>query len=106
MVEGLESYIIHGGAAGKARLAVIAQVMAPATQALLDRLGSIEGKTAIDAGCGGGEISFELAERVGRSGRVIGLDLDKGKLALARTEAEERRLRNVEFRCASVLEPW
>ncbi len=31
----------------------------------------------LDAGCGSGGVSFELARRVGPSGRMIGLDLDE-----------------------------
>jgi SAM-dependent methyltransferase len=102
----LGSYIIRGGEAGKARMAVIARVLAPATEALLDRCEPLAGRTAIDAGCGGGEIAFLLARRVGPTGRVIGLDLDAAKLALARDEAAARGLGNLDFRQANVLDPW
>ena len=47
-----------------------------------------------------------LAERIGPAGRVIGLDLDATKLAAARAEAAARDLATVEFREASLLEPW
>ena len=106
MAGGLENYVIRGGAQGKARLAVLARVMAPATRALLDQIGPLPGQSVVDAGCGGGEISFELADRVGPTGRVVGLDLDEEKLALARAEAADRGYSNIDFRCAGVLEPW
>jgi cyclopropane fatty-acyl-phospholipid synthase-like methyltransferase len=61
---------------------------------------------ALDAGCGGGEVSFELVPRVGPNGRVVGFDLDEEKLTAAREEAAVRGLANVEFRKASVLDPW
>jgi ubiquinone/menaquinone biosynthesis C-methylase UbiE len=105
-VEELGSYIIKGGEQGRSRLTVISRVLAPATKALFDRFEPLAGLSVIDAGCGGGDISFELAERVGASGRVVGFDLDETKLALAREEATRRGLANVEFRKASVLEPW
>jgi ubiquinone/menaquinone biosynthesis C-methylase UbiE len=101
----LGSYIIKGGETGKARMAVIARVLAPATEALLDGCEPLAGRTVIDAGCGGGEIAFELARRVGPAGRVVGLDLDATKLALARDEATSLGL-TIEFVQASVLEPW
>jgi SAM-dependent methyltransferase len=101
----LGAYIIKGGETGKARMAVIARVLAPATEALLDRCEPLAGCTVIDAGCGGGEIAFELARRVGSAGRVVGLDLDATKLALARGEAATRGL-TIDFVQASVLEPW
>ncbi|AZN98940.1 class I SAM-dependent methyltransferase [Mesorhizobium sp. M9A.F.Ca.ET.002.03.1.2] len=61
---------------------------------------------ALDAGCGGGDVSFELAARVGSNGRVVGFDLDEEKLAAARDEMANRGLANVELHKASVLDPW
>ena len=104
--EQLSTYIIKGGEQGQARLAVISRVLAPATKALFDRFEPLAGLSVVDAGCGGGDLSFELAERVGPSGHVVGFDLDETKLAFAREEAARRGLANVEFRKASVLEPW
>ena len=80
--EELGNYIIKGGEQGRARLSVIARVLAPTTEALLDRFEPLQGSTVIDAGCGGGDVSFELAERVGTSGRVIAFDLDEAKIAV------------------------
>ena len=102
----LSSYIIKGGEEGRSRLAVISRVLAPATQALFGRFEPLAGLSVVDAGCGGGDVTFELAARVGPTGRVVGFDLDETKLALAREEAVRRGLANVEFRQASVLEPW
>src|SRR5438093_999890 len=104
--EELRTYIIKGGEEGRARLAVISRALAPATRALLDRFEPLAGTFAIDAGCGGGDVSFELAARVGASGRVFGFDLDEDKLALARREVEDRGFANVEFHTASVFDEW
>ncbi|WP_292650503.1 methyltransferase domain-containing protein [Mesorhizobium sp.] len=105
-VEELRSYIIKGGEEGRSRLALISRVLAPATRALLDRFEPLNGMLALDAGCGGGDVSFELAARVGSNGRVVGFDLDEEKLAAAREEAANRGLANVAFHKASVLDPW
>lgn len=102
----LGGYVIHGGATGKARLAVLSRVLAPAMAALLDRCGPLAGAFAVDAGCGGGDVAFALADRVGATGRVLGFDLDEVKLAMARDEARGRGLAGVTFRRASVLDPW
>jgi ubiquinone/menaquinone biosynthesis C-methylase UbiE len=103
---GLSNYIIRGGDQGRARLAVISRVLAPVTDALLDRFEPLAGKTVLDAGCGGGDVTFELARRVGANGRVLGFDLDEDKLAAACEEAAKLGLANVEFHRASVLDPW
>ena len=48
--------------------------MAETTGALLDRVGDWTGLRVLDAGCGGGDVSRELARRVGSTGAVVGID--------------------------------
>lgn len=43
-----------------------------------------EGETALDLGSGGGKICYILAQKVGRDGRVIGVDFNDTMLSLAR----------------------
>lgn len=57
-------------------------------------LSPLEGKRLLDAGCGSGRSSVDLAERGARE--VVGLDLAAAMLALARKLAAERE---VEERC-------
>jgi 2-polyprenyl-3-methyl-5-hydroxy-6-metoxy-1,4-benzoquinol methylase len=78
------SYIIKGGAEGRARLAVLAEALEAHTGALLDRAGIVPGVAILDAGCGSGEVTRALALRTGVGGRVVGVDLDRVKLEAAR----------------------
>ncbi len=41
------------------------------------------GETVLDVGCGPGELTAELARRVGARGRVLGIDPDEARIALA-----------------------
>lgn len=95
-------YVIRGGEAGRERLRMLARVMAPTTRELLARAGVGEGMTCLDVGCGGGDVSVELARLVGRRGRVIGIDMDATKVELARREAAALGLAHVEFRVATI----
>ena len=104
--EELGSYIIKGGEKGRARLSILARVLAPTTKKLFDRFEPLHGLLAIDAGCGGGDVSFELAERVGAGGRVVGFDLDEAKIASAREEAARRQCGHIEFHTGSVVDLW
>lgn len=45
------------------------------------------GDRALDVATGTGDLAFELARRVGSSGRVVGSDFSAGMLALARSKA-------------------
>jgi len=94
---GADSYVIRGGVQGRERLRLLADVMGPATRALLDEIGIATGASCLDVGCGGGDVTLELARRVGAAGRVLGVDLDEAKLEIARREAAEQGVANVAF---------
>ena len=62
-------------------------------------LAAIEpGMTVLDLGSGAGFDAFLARERVGESGRVIGVDMTDDMLELARKNAAARGVTNVEFR--------
>lgn len=61
----------------------------------LDRLRP--GDTILDLGCGPGTITCDLAERVGETGRVVGVDFASDAVDTARQTARERGRGNVTF---------
>src|SRR5215510_3163017 len=69
-------YVLRGGDAGAERLRLLAQVVWPTTERLLDRAGVAPGMRCLDVGCGIGAVTVELARRVGPSGHVLGIDFD------------------------------
>jgi ubiquinone/menaquinone biosynthesis C-methylase UbiE len=56
-----------------------------------------EGETVLDLGSGAGADVLISARRVGATGKAIGLDMTDEMLALARANAAEARVENVEF---------
>src|SRR5580765_4501581 len=100
----MEQYVIKGGEVGFQRLQVLARAWHPTTSALFDRAGVGPGMSCLDLGSGAGDVTFELARRVGPSGRVVGIDMDQVKLGLARAAAAEQGIGNVEFRASSVYD--
>ncbi len=99
---GNHDYVIRGGADGRERLKILARVMQPTTEALFDRLNIERNMRILDIGCGGGDVTTILAERVGPGGHVVGYDLDADKIALAREEAQSASIANVSYEVASV----
>jgi ubiquinone/menaquinone biosynthesis C-methylase UbiE len=97
-------YIIRGGVEGRERLRILARVMRPTTLSLLQRAGFQPGMACPDIGCGGGDVSFDLARLVGPSGRVVGIDIDEVKIEIARREAAAQEIANIEFRLANIGE--
>jgi ubiquinone/menaquinone biosynthesis C-methylase UbiE len=101
---GVEQYVIRGGQPGYERLQVLARAWWPLTSVLFDRIGLGPGMRCLDLGCGSGDVTFEMARRVGPDSQVIGIDMDEVKLALAREAAAARGLDNVEFQAMSVYD--
>jgi ubiquinone/menaquinone biosynthesis C-methylase UbiE len=102
MLEGVERYVIRGGREGYNRLLLLARASWPDTAALFSRAGIRAGMQCVDLGCGGGEVTFEMARLVGPGGFVTGVDMDEVKLGLARKAAVERGVSNVEFVAGNV----
>jgi len=97
-------YLIRGGLEGRERLRVLGRVMRPTTLPLLERAGVGAGMRCLDVGCGGGDVTFDLASLVGLTGLAVGVDIDAAKVDLARGDAEQVAVTNVEFRVADVTE--
>ena len=60
------------------------------------------GETVLDLGCGGGLDSFLAAQRVGRKGKVIGLDMTPEMVEKARASARAGNYTNVAFDVAEI----
>ena len=98
----LDIYTVGEGVADKTRLEFLVQLFRPTTLALLDRIAIKLGMVCLDAGCGTGDITFELARRVGAQGKIVGVDLDDVRIEEASREAAAFPLSNVEFRVADI----
>jgi len=96
-------YVIEGGVTGRNRLRLLSQVMGPENRTLLAEVGIPENASCVDLGCGGGDVTAELARTVGRAGKVLGIDRDPVVLDIARQEALELGLINISFECHDVM---
>jgi SAM-dependent methyltransferase len=64
---------------------------------VMDAARVAEGETVLDVGCGCGTTSLELADRVGKHGSVMGIDISRPMLEWARERAAKGRVTNVTF---------
>ncbi len=77
----------------------------PAMEPLLAPLDLRPGLKVLDVGSGPGQTTMEIARRVGRDGRVTGIDINPDFIARARTRAREQELESrIEF-ITSVFPP-
>jgi ubiquinone/menaquinone biosynthesis C-methylase UbiE len=65
-------------------------LLAPISQALIDRAAAKAGERILDIGCGCGATSIALAERVAPSGFVLGVDISVPMLSRARQLAPKK----------------
>lgn len=77
--------------------AMLDEQIEPIGRAVMDRAGVAPGEDVLDVGCGCGQTALQLAERVGASGSVTGIDISAPMLARARERAAQRGLRNLRF---------
>jgi ubiquinone/menaquinone biosynthesis C-methylase UbiE len=74
----------HGGARWAAAQAHTDRMFMPASKALLAKATPAPGMAVLDIGCGCGAVTARLAESVGPSGCVLGMDISEEVLALAK----------------------
>jgi ubiquinone/menaquinone biosynthesis C-methylase UbiE len=89
-------YSLGSNTAESSRLQRQADELLAANTALVDRTPLGAGEAAIDLGCGPRGILELLSERVGSSGRVVGVDADPRHVAMAAEMLATRKLVNVE----------
>jgi len=70
----------------------------------VDRAQLRRGDRVLDVGCGSGSSVLPAAQDVGPSGRVVGVDVSDGLLALCRAKVEHAGFDNVELRIRDMRE--
>jgi SAM-dependent methyltransferase len=100
-----EHYILATGGRDTERLRLLHEVYGPGTEAVFHRAGLCEGMRVVEVGCGSGNIACWVAEKVGPSGSVVGIDNSPGQIEQARQQAQARGLRNIDFHVADAYSP-
>ena len=77
----------------------------PIAQRLVAELHPAPGERALDIGCGRGAALFPLAEAVGPSGRVTGIDLAPGMVEATRRDVRARGYHNVDLQVMDANSP-
>jgi SAM-dependent methyltransferase len=95
-------YVLAIGDAAANRLRILHSIYGPGARRLLKRAGIRPGMRVVDLGAGVGMVTQLLAELVGPSGEVVGVDVSAAQLAQARTLLPVH-LTNVRFVEASAI---
>lgn len=98
------SYVIQGGQEGKARLNILGQAMNAYSMGVLLKAGLKPGSKCLDAGCGGGTMTYAIADIAGPSGYVTGIDHDAEIIRLNNTELSARQANNITYRHGEIYD--
>lgn len=77
----------------------------PIGQRLLTEVKPTAGASAVDLGCGRGAVLFPLAEAVGPTGTVLGIDVSAAMLAATQRDIDRQGLQNVTLRLMDASAP-
>lgn len=91
------AYVLGHDEAELARLARQAGILNQLTAPLLQQAGVSAGMRVCDVGCAAGDMTFQVADAVGPTGAVVGIDRSADALATARARARQANRTNVEF---------
>ena len=80
--------------------AIIREMFAPVTQALIEAAQITSRSSVLDVATGPGEPALTIAEFVGTEGKVLGIDAVPGMVEAARREAQRRELHSATFAVA------
>jgi ubiquinone/menaquinone biosynthesis C-methylase UbiE len=98
-VTGPDQYVLGYRRAEQERLQQQAQQLAHESRWLFDQVGVTAGARVVEIGCGPHGCLELLAERVGPSGSVVGVERSQDAFELAREMTRVRGLANVEVLC-------
>src|ERR671923_2215002 len=90
-----QEYILGNSSSEIRRLEIQASLFESLTKQTLLNAGLKKGMSCIDIGCGSGSVTRLMADMVGETGRVVGVDIDERYLQYC-TRSINSRL-NIEF---------
>ncbi len=98
-------YALATGAIEVKRLDILNQLYGSETEKWLMEAGLSVGMRVADIGCGSGNITRWLAEQVGETGSVVGLDASSAQIEQALNLTNETNLNNIMFRVGDIYKP-
>jgi 2-polyprenyl-3-methyl-5-hydroxy-6-metoxy-1,4-benzoquinol methylase len=102
-LKAADTYVLGRSEAETRRLMLQHRVYGPLTRRLFEAAGIGAGMKVLDVGSGAGDVALLLADMVGPTGRVVGIDTNAEILQTARARVDAAGLTNVTFQVEDVM---
>ena len=102
-LRGADAYALGRSEAETRRLMLQHRIYGPLTRRFFEAAGIGAGMQVLDIGSGAGDVALLLADIVGPSGRVVGIDTNAEILETARARVDAAGLSNVTFKAGDVM---
>ena len=79
----------EGGNKWAENIDIVESMIEPLSDLLIEKIAAQKGETVLDVGSGGGVTSMKLAEQVGSTGSVLGVDVSEPILSIARNRSKD-----------------
>ena len=98
------SYVNAVGEEGEDRLKVLCEIYDPCSIDFFTACPILKGDRVLELGCGIGLVTETLAEIVGESGRVVGIDISEEQLKIARMRLAKKPKPQLDYKQLSVYD--
>ena len=98
------TYVMGHPKGEEQRLQRLGQLLYPSTRRLFEQAGITSGMKVLDVGSGAGDVTLLLAELIGKSGSVVGVELHPPLLEVARARVRAAGLTNIAFLAGDIRE--
>jgi len=93
----MSDYTLKVGNEGAKRLGLVDEILGPYSRQFLLDAGLKAGMKVLELGCGTGNTTSWIADRVGVNGRITAVDASEKQIEYAKSKCKESGLANVEF---------
>lgn len=98
------TYVMGHPKGEEQRLQRLGQLLYTSTRRLFEQAGITNGMKVLDVGSGAGDVALQLAELVGPTGSIVGVELHAPLVEVARARVKAAGLTNVSFLAGDIRE--
>ncbi|MBS0352002.1 MAG: class I SAM-dependent methyltransferase [Proteobacteria bacterium] len=98
------TYMLKVGNLAVDRLRLLDEIYGPYSHEFLLKMGLKSNAQILEVGCGTGNTTCWMAKHISPKGKVLGIDFSAEQIEVAKQQAQEQKLKNIEFMVLKVAD--